>query len=147
MDFRAVLLIIVACSGCRCLQSLTRTGIPHHWSWSVACFRAYSTAFYGERGLDLNDTIGEFVGEVRTHTGMRLTKLFDECPSADPLAPYQARIREWVQPISSHHIPTLAVRGQFVRSLLCRSAERHFGSDAWTDQILRQRISKELLMA
>ena len=27
--------------------------------------------------------------------GIRLIKLFDECPPTDPLAPYQDRIREW----------------------------------------------------
>jgi len=37
----------------------------------------------------------DFGGDIQTHPGVNLTKLSDECPAADPLAPYQARIREW----------------------------------------------------
>jgi hypothetical protein len=32
---------------------------------------------------------------IQTHAGISLTKLFDECHPTDPLASYQARIREW----------------------------------------------------
>ena len=38
----------------------------------------------------------EFDESVRTPARISLTKLFDECFSTDPLAPYQANIRDWV---------------------------------------------------
>jgi len=34
-------------------------------------------------------------GDLRTPTGVNLTKLSDDCPPGDALAPYQARIRQW----------------------------------------------------
>ncbi len=38
----------------------------------------------------------EFEGEIQTNPGVNLTKLSEDCQPADPLAPYQARIRKWV---------------------------------------------------
>jgi hypothetical protein len=35
------------------------------------------------------------MGTLDRGTGVNLTKLFDECPPTDPLASYQADIREW----------------------------------------------------
>lgn len=37
----------------------------------------------------------EFIHDTRTNARIILTKIFDECHPADPLAPYQARVREW----------------------------------------------------
>ena len=37
----------------------------------------------------------EFNNNFRTRAEINLTKLFDDCPPADPLAPYQDRMREW----------------------------------------------------
>lgn len=39
--------------------------------------------------------MGEFEGDFTNHAGISLTRLFDECSPTDPLAPYQAHIREW----------------------------------------------------
>jgi hypothetical protein len=39
--------------------------------------------------------MGEFDDDLRTYAVISLTKLFDECPPTDPLASYQARMREW----------------------------------------------------
>lgn len=48
-----------------------------------------------EKGSDSEDNVGEFDDDLRAYPEISLTKLFDECPPTDPLAPYQARIREW----------------------------------------------------
>jgi hypothetical protein len=39
--------------------------------------------------------MGELADRPQTYAGVRLTRLFDGCLPIDPLAPYQARIREW----------------------------------------------------
>lgn len=43
----------------------------------------------------MKDTEEEFDEGIQTHANISLTRLFDESPSTDPFAPYQARIREW----------------------------------------------------
>ena len=48
---------------------------------------------------------------VRTHTGISLTRLFDECPSTDPLAPYQAHIRKWATAYLTAPHPKLGRKG------------------------------------
>ena len=39
--------------------------------------------------------MGDSAQVMRTLTGVNLTKLADDCPPGDALAPYQARIRQW----------------------------------------------------
>jgi len=38
----------------------------------------------------------EFDKNIQTPVRIRLTKIFDDCPATDPLASYQAGIRDWV---------------------------------------------------
>jgi hypothetical protein len=51
--------------------------------------------FYSGKGLKLKDNIVEFEGNIPACAEISLTKLFDDCQPADPLAPYQDCIREW----------------------------------------------------
>jgi hypothetical protein len=37
----------------------------------------------------------ECAEDIQTHTGVKLTKLSEQCQPDDPLAPYQERIRKW----------------------------------------------------
>ena len=39
--------------------------------------------------------MGDSTRDLRTLTGVNLTKLSDDCPPGDALAPYQAGIRQW----------------------------------------------------
>jgi hypothetical protein len=53
----------------------------------------------------------EFDDDVRPSSGIRLTKLFDECPPADPLVQYQARMRDWATSYLASPHPDLGREG------------------------------------
>jgi hypothetical protein len=55
--------------------------------------------------------VEEFVDGIRTQAGINLTKLFDKCSSIDPLAPYQASIREWTTAYLAAPHPDLGREG------------------------------------
>lgn len=50
-------------------------------------------------------------GDMRASGGVRLTKLFDECPSTDPFFSYQADIREWAMGYLAAPHPDLGRNG------------------------------------
>jgi hypothetical protein len=43
----------------------------------------------------LGDNVPDSADDVQTLAGVNLTRLADDCLPGDPLAPYQARIRQW----------------------------------------------------
>ena len=53
----------------------------------------------------------EFKDNVRNYADINLTKLFDECLPTDPLAPYQARVREWATAYLAAPHPELGREG------------------------------------
>jgi hypothetical protein len=55
--------------------------------------------------------VEEYDEGMRTPVAISLTKLSDECPSTDPLAPYQAGIREWATAYLTAPHPELGRQG------------------------------------
>jgi hypothetical protein len=70
-----------------------------------------SAVFYREKGCDLKDETGEVASDVQTCAGISLTKLFEDCSPTDPLAPYQAQMREWAMTYLTAPHPELGREG------------------------------------
>lgn len=73
----------------------------------------------------MKDKAEEISDGVRTYAAVSLTKLFDECSTADPLAPYQDPIREWAMTYLAAPHPRLGREGPvcpFTDSSISREA-------------------------